>query len=184
LGRANLATRSGRLAEADHWLVKCLTRNPDDLAVWHARLTWALAADRGGEAHTALAHLTADVVSPTEVLDLRAWFPLHQGLREAEQFALERLIDLNPGAAHALERLAVLALESGRTERAAELRRRKAMIDEVKERYRQLLAAESPNADLEELARLAETLGRWFEAWGWYTLAALHRPGHPPLAMR
>ena len=181
LGRANLATRSGQLAEADRWLIECLTRKPDDPAVSRARLTWAIAAGRDNEVRTVLLHFSDSAVSPIEVLDLRAWCAGRRKLPEAEQIILEKLLDLNPGAAHALERLAALAFEAGRTERAAKLRRRKAEIDDVKERYRQLLASDSPTADPEELGRLAETLGRWFEAHGWYTLASRHRPGHPSL---
>ena len=43
LGRANLATRSGRYGEAAEWLDACLRRRPVDAAVWRARLDWALA---------------------------------------------------------------------------------------------------------------------------------------------
>ena len=46
LGRANLATWSGRFEEADRWLARCLERRPRDPAVWRARLDWARAVRR------------------------------------------------------------------------------------------------------------------------------------------
>ena len=51
LGRANLATRTGRYEEAAGWLDRCRLR-PDDPAVWRGRLELAMAtddADGGGK---------------------------------------------------------------------------------------------------------------------------------------
>jgi tetratricopeptide (TPR) repeat protein len=172
LGRANLAARSGRLEEASGWLDACLERRPDDPAVWQARLEWALAAGRADEALRASGHLPAGRLAATEVLALRAWFAARRGDAEAERSALEALLEQEPGASEALERLAVLASRSGLTGRSAELRRRKDGVDRAQARYRRLMGAPATaHASARELAELAESLGRWFEARGWWSLA-------------
>jgi thioredoxin-like negative regulator of GroEL len=176
LGRGNLATLTGRLDEAAGWLDACLRRRPEDPAVWRARLDWARAAGRVEEAARASGHLPADRLAPEEALSLRAWFAAHRGDAEAERADLERLIAADPGDTAALERLASLAIAAGRADRAADFRRRKAGVDRALARYRALLAHPEPAPDPEELARLAEALGRWFEARGWWTLAAGRAP--------
>src|SRR5207302_1606025 len=52
-----------------------------------------------------------------------------------------------------------------------ELRRRKTELDRAMEDYRRILYPEVPRGHYDRLGRLAETLGRWFEARGWWTLA-------------
>ncbi len=135
------------------------------------------AADSLDEARRALAHLPAEGFSRIEVLSLRAWFAAREGRADRERIALEELIDQAPGDTQALERLAVLAGESGRSDRAAELRRRKARIDRATERYTRLLQNGDTLPQFAELAGLAEELGRGFEARGWWLLASLHQPG-------
>ncbi len=176
LGRANLATWSGRFDEADRWLTACLERRPTDPAVWHARLEWARAAGRSEVARQALAWLPADRIDPAEALDLHAWFAGERGDREGERLALERLIEQEPGNARALERLATLASEAGQADRAGVLRRRKAQVDQTRELYRKLLAIDARTVNLPTVARLAESLGRWFEARGWWSLDARVSP--------
>ncbi len=61
----------------------------------------------------------------------------------------------------------------GQADRAASIRRRQEEALRDKERYRRLLIADrglSPVSELRERARLAERLGRWFEAQGWLKL--------------
>jgi enediyne biosynthesis protein E4 len=172
LGWADLAARLGRLDEADAWLRRCEARRPADPAVARARLDWALAADRPDLAAPALRHLPASRLSPTRILSLRAWLAAHAGDAEAERAALTELIAQDPGDTSALERLADLAAQAGRADRVASLRRRKAELDRARERYRLLLAAPDLSPHFAELARTAETLGRRFEARGWWTLQA------------
>ena len=93
-----------------------------------------------------------------------------------ERTALEHVIDQAPGNTQALERLAVLATASGRSDRATELRRRKAGIDQAKERYTRFMEANKPIMPYAELAALAEKLGRGFEARGWWFLAPRYEP--------
>ncbi len=93
---------------------------------------------------------------------------------QAERAALENLIAIEPAQTPALDRLATLAVEAGDPARATALRRRQEEFLRDKERYRRLLIADPspiPQDGLHERARLAERLGRWFEAQGWLTLA-------------
>ena len=65
-----------------------------------------------------------------------------------------------------MERLAELELLAGRPESAARLRARKAELDRAKIDYESLVTEPSAVAvqHCVEMARLAEVLGRWFEA--------------------
>ena len=87
---------------------------------------------------------------------------------------LERLIAADPGDGAALDRLVELALEQGQPNRAAELRRQKTALDPLKSRYKELFLRNQPMRDAAEMARLAEQLGRWFEAKAFWSLAAGH----------
>src|SRR5207249_4944638 len=64
-----------------------------------------------------------------------------------------------------------LAARAGRTEQVTELSHHKAQLDRASDDYRRTLAERVPTGHFDELGRLAETLGRWFEARGWWTLA-------------
>ncbi len=172
LARANLALLRGRFSDAGRWLDACLKRRPEDPAVWRARLRWARAADSIDAARDTLSHLPAEGFSPAEVLALRAWFAAHEGRADQERIALEQAIDHSPGDTRALERLAVLAGESGQFSRATELRRRKVEIDQAKERYTRLLQSDTTITPFTELAGLAEQLGRGFEARAWWFMAS------------
>ncbi len=176
LARAHLAMQAGRLAEAARWLDACLKRRPEDPVVWRARLRLAQAADRMDEAQETLSHLPANWFSHTEVQALRAWLAARQGRDDEERRALEELIDEIPGHMPALERLAALASKAGQTDRAVECRRCKAEADRNKERYYRILEARGPITRYAELGRLAEKLGRGFEARGWWFLAAQQDP--------
>jgi thioredoxin-like negative regulator of GroEL len=176
LGRGNLATLTGHFDVAEKWLDACLRRRPEDSAVWRARLDWARAAGRVDEAARALERLPADRISREEALALSALFVARRGDVEAERTSLEQLIADDPGDTAALERLASLAIAAGRADRAAGFRRRKAEVDRARARYRALLAHSDPAPDPAELARLAGTLGRRFEARGWWTLVGTDAP--------
>ena len=186
LGRAKLALWSGRLDEAERWLDSCLERRPADAVVWRAKLDWAMASDRAEEARRALGNLTPRVLPPERVLGLRAWLAARapkQGTsdrrRDRERRALEDLLAVDPGNAPALERLTALAVEGGELERAGELRRIKAELDGAHRRYGERIKGEPQAAHLPELASLAETLGRTFEAHAFLTLILRDRPDDP-----
>ena len=97
----------------------------------------------------------------------------------AERSALEQLIAVEPGNTAALDRLAALAQQAGDPDRAAALRRRQEEALRDKDRYRRLMIENRdpiPRDELHERARLAERLGRWYEAQGWLTLALEREP--------
>ena len=73
LGRANLAIRTGRPSTmAARWLDQCQQRRPDDLAIWNARLSWGIAANRIDVVQQAMTHLEpAGAKQPEEAAKLR-----------------------------------------------------------------------------------------------------------------
>src|SRR5207237_59285 len=124
----------------------------------------------------AVAHLPAARYPPQRVARLRAWFAASRGDARAEQRALELALESDPGDTVAVERLAELAAIAGQADRAAGLRRRKAELDGALLRYRHLYNDGNPAVHAREMARLAEQLGRRFEARGFLALAARSHP--------
>lgn len=181
LGRAHLAIRSGALEEAARWLDRCLRRQPDDAAVWRARLDWGMAAGDEAVVNAALEHLPG--TAATELLHsrVRAWLARHRGEAEAESEALERVIAADPTDQAAIDRLAELSKRLGRPARADELKRLDESVRSLDARYRELLRRNQPLRDAEELARIAERLGRRFEAEAFLTLAVAVDPGRADL---
>jgi len=179
LGRANLATRTGRLDLAVRLLDACLERRPDDPVVWRARLELAQAAGDVAAGWRALEHVPADGVSDAEAARIRAWLAAGQGDVPAERAALSKLVERDPGDAAALDRLAALAALAGDDREVARIRSKRAEVTDVRERYRSLLRDDSRVSDPAELARLAEFLGRTVEARGWAMLRdkTVGRPG-------
>jgi tetratricopeptide (TPR) repeat protein len=174
LARAYLAERYGRYAEARQWLDASLRRHPTDPVVWRADLQWALAADEPHEALRALARIPADRIRAPERSFLRAWFAARRNDPEGERTALERLIEVDPGNTGALDRLATLAVQAGQLDRAAAFRKRQEDTHRDQQLYRRLMLDDRvpiPPDELHDRARLAERIGRWFEAKGWLTLA-------------
>ena len=176
LGRGYLAMRSGRLAEAESWFDACRRARPDDPAVWRACLEWALAADRDDRVLEAMTHLPAAGESSARVDELRAWLVGHRGDFGAEREALERVVAADPAAISAIERLAEFAARDGDAEAAAQLRRRKGSLDEALHQYRARFRSGNLDRDAPEMAQLAETLGRHFEARALRTIAGLPEP--------
>ena len=176
LGKANLAIRQGSFDEAARWLDACLRRRPEDVPVWRARLEWAMATGRTAEAREALEHLPADGATPAQVHRLAAWFAARRGDAESERQALERLIAADPGDSAALDRLAELALRNGQAARAAELRSKKAALDPLRSRYKELFLCIQPVRNAMEMTRIAEQLGCFFEARAFATLAVATDP--------
>ena len=178
LAQAGLDYLDGRFDDARRRLDACIARRPDDPDVWLARLRLARAADDPVEASRALAHLTPGALREADRLDARAWLAERSGDAEGRRRALQERIKIGPAEPSAFERLAVLCHESGEAARASELRRRKADLDRAKDRYRRLLNDAAPTEGFDELARLAEALGRPFEAYHWWDLAARRDSGN------
>ena len=180
LGLANLATRLGQFDDAEAWLKRCLDRRPNDIPAWRMKLDWALAADRPEQAREALSHLPADQEPAERIPALQAWFAAHRGDHPAEQQALNQRLEMNPGDAEALERLAELELIAGHSDTVEKLRKRKAELDQFQKEYVKRLTSVSAraNANAEPgqyatLADLAEKLGRRFDGDRWRRLAGI-----------
>lgn len=178
LGLANLARRAGRLDEAAEWLRKCRHARPEDPAIWRSWLAWARAADNAEEARLALQHLPTKGFTEGDVQELRAWFARSANDHQGERQGLERLLVCEPSFPGALERFAELNALAGATDQAAQLRRQKAELDATRERYHRLFETKADRLPLLslEMAKLAETLGRSFEAEGWWMMRLRAHP--------
>jgi enediyne biosynthesis protein E4 len=181
LGRANLAIRLGAFDEAASRIEACLQRHPDDGPTWRARLDWAIATGRVAEAREALNHLPAGESNPAEIHRLAAWFAARRGDVATERRALEQLAEADPADGAAFDRLAELAVREGQPARAAELRKRKAAIDQLKTQYQELLLRDQPVRDAPKMAELAEQLGHGFEAKVFASVALASDPGRDDL---
>ena len=181
LGRAALATASGRFDEADRLLTKCEARGPDDPDVVLARLDWALDAGHLAEASRAASRLPASRFSAREVAAVIARLAALNGAAGPLRAALKQQVELEPGNTAAWDRLAELAVRDGLPDHAAGYRRRKAEMNHARDDYARLMgqsaAGGSPRVEeIEELARTAEALGRRFEARGWWSIRARQSP--------
>ena len=112
---------------------------------------------------------------------MAAWLAARRGDAESERRALERLVADDPADVPALDRLAELADRAGQPARAAEFRQKKAAIDPLATRYQSLYRRNQPRRDAAEMARLAEQLGRWFEARAFLTFAKTVEPDRDDL---
>jgi thioredoxin-like negative regulator of GroEL len=176
LGRANLATRTGAFDEARRWLDACQLRRPVDVPVWRARLNWAIATNRIDDVHRALKHLPADDSTTDLVPRLRAWLAARRGDPAAERRGLERLLADDPADLAALDRCARLAQQAGQLDQATLLLDKKTAIERIRARYEKLFDRNQPIRDAEEMASLAEQLGRSFEARAFLTVAIAEEP--------
>jgi tetratricopeptide (TPR) repeat protein len=181
LGKANLATRIGAHDEARRWLDACLRRRPDDASVWRARLDWAMASDRVEEARDAMRHLPDAAETPARIQRRAAWLAARRGDPRAERSALESVINEAPADLDAHDRLIALASRDQQPDLADRLRSRKSEIERLEARYQALYRRNQPTRDAEEMARLAEQLGRWFEARGFLIVALAADPGREDL---
>jgi len=86
-----------------------------------------------------------------------------------------------PADPTAVDRLVQLAEQGGQPARAAELRRKKGEIDRLRARDEQLYERKQPIRDEVEMAKLAERLGREFEARGFFTVAISDDPNREHL---
>jgi tetratricopeptide (TPR) repeat protein len=181
LGRAHHAILIGRFRAAAEWLERCLRRRPDDPTVWRARLDLALATDDVAGFWTAVAHLPANRFGAAEIQELRVWLAARCGDTAVEQQELTALARDDPGNTQALERLAVLATQSGQIRDAEQLRRRKAEVDRTQYQLNKILLDGGIDSSRAEMsARLAAELGRTFDAQGWALLAEAMRPVSDP----
>ena len=123
-----------------------------------------------------MTHIPALESKPPLLHRLNAWIAAQQGDVAAELRELELLVDADPADTTALDRLAVLTQTAGQTALAVELRRKKEDVDRWRTRYLKLHDRKQPIRDAVELARLAEQLGRRFEARVFRAIAILDDP--------
>ncbi len=167
LGRAHFATWQGQFAEARRWLDACEKRRPDDPTVWSESLESALASQDLEAVRRALNHLPARWFLRAEILRIRSWLAARAHNDELEWQALEALVAEAPENTRAWNRLAELAFKAGRGSQAETFRKKKTEMDILRERYSALTKRDDRAEHADELARLAETLGRRIEARGW-----------------
>ncbi len=181
LGQANLAIRVGANEAAERLLDACLKRRPQDVPVWRARLSWAIATERIDVVQEALTHLPAAESNPAQLHRIQAWLAFKRADVATERRELERLLAADPADLNAFDRLAQLAEKDGQPARATELLRKKVEIERLRARYEKLYDRKQPVRDAAEMARLAEQLGRGFEARALLTLAISEDPDREDL---
>ncbi len=172
LGLANLAIREGALDQAERWLDLCRRSRPGDASVCQARLSWGLATGRVEVVEDAMKQLPPLELPPARIHRVRAWLCARRGDAASERRELELLVAAAPGDREARERLAEIARQDGDSVRAAKWLREKARIEQLGARYSQLYQRNQSLRDAAEMARLAEQLGRDFEARAFLALAA------------
>jgi enediyne biosynthesis protein E4 len=181
LGRANLAIRTGDMNDAERWLDQCEKRRPDDRAVWRARLKWAMATDRIDAVERAMTHLPDVAWLAADRHRINAWLAGHRADFAKERSELELLIAADPGELSALDRLIDVHKKGSQPALAAEVTQNRNAVRELLGRYMMLHGRKQPIRDAEELARIAEQLGRGFEARGFLTIAVFQEPGRKDL---
>ena len=181
LGRANLAIRTGDMKDAERWLDQCEKKRPDDRAVWRARLEWAMATDRIDAVERAMTHMPDVASLSADRHRINAWLAGHRGDFATERSELELLIAADPGDPSAFDRLIDLHKKASQPALAAEVFQNRNAVRELLGRYMMLHGRKQPIRDAEELARIAEQLGRGFEARGFLTIAVFQEPGRKDL---
>ena len=164
LGRANLAIRTGVYDEAERWLDACLKHRPEDIPAWRARLSWGLATKRPDVVEKARSHIPAEESTPAQV---------HRQEARLEDWWRAEPADL--------DRLTRIAEKGGQSGQLDDLRNKRAEIDKLRARYRKLHERKQPIRDAVELARIAERLGRIFEARVFLSLAISEDPDRDDL---
>jgi tetratricopeptide (TPR) repeat protein len=181
LGRANLAIRAAAYDEAERWLDACLRQRSEDLPVWRARLNWGIATNRIDAVQQAVKHIPATALHSLQIRRANAWLAARRGDVAIERVELQLLHEIDPSDRTALERLARLAEKDGRAVEAAELLHEEEEIDRIQARYVKLHERGQPIRGAVEMARLAERLGRRFEARAFLILAISEDPDREDL---
>jgi enediyne biosynthesis protein E4 len=181
LGQANLAIRTGAHDEAQRWLDACQQRRPLDVPVWRARLRWGISTNRVDVVKEALTYMPAKESNSAESHWWNAWLARHRGNVATERHELELLASADPTDLNALGRLAELAGDLDQPARAARLASQRTEIDRQLASYLKLYERKQPFRDAIELARLAERLGRRFEARAFLTIALSETPAREDL---
>ena len=124
----------------------------------------------------ALGHLPAKRFSPARIEALRAWMAARRGDAAAERQALDSWSGSTPATEPRGSVSPCLRWRLAGERTRAACGRRKAAIDEARQRYKDLYNDNHFAQDSAELARQAEALGGRFEAIGFLTWLARHEP--------
>jgi enediyne biosynthesis protein E4 len=181
LWKANLAIRTTAYDAAATWIGRCLEKRPEDVAVWEARLRWAMATRHTSLALKALKHLPVAGFDLARIEKLAAWFANQRGEYDVERKSLDRLIAIAPTDFEATDRLIEIHMKDGQPAEANRLGQRKKEIAQLQSQYLKLHMRYQPRRDAEEMARLAERLGYHFEAKAFLTIALADSPARPEL---
>jgi tetratricopeptide (TPR) repeat protein len=181
LGRAHLAIQTNAPDEAKVWLDRCQERRPNDPAVWKAWLQWGMATNRPKLVEQAIERIPAEMRALADIHRAAAWLKAARNDKPGERQELERLTAIAPTDLKAFERLATLDGTAAKPSFTAELKGKRAEIDEIWSRYTKLYARNQHIRDAEEMARLAEALGRVFEARVAISLALSEEPDREDL---
>ena len=178
LGRANLAIRdrrpttrpSGGSTPASG-AVRRMSRSGPPGSNWASRPTGSTSCSRP----SSICRPTES--TPAQIHRLSAWLSARRGDVESERRELERLVAADPADLTALDRLAQLCgAKPASPLRPLSCCRKKAEIKRLRARYEKLYDRKQPIRDAEEMAHLAERLGRTFEARVFLTLAISEDP--------
>lgn len=172
LGFGVVSTLTGQFEEARQHLSDSRKLNPDptDPALWRAMLELSLAEQDLGGVWDAAAQLPTSELEPTQPLAIEAWLWGRLSDLNHEREALEKLLILDPASGQALQRLAEIALLTGKPTESKRYFDRKAELDKAKDRVRKILlsgedlTAEGPSS---ELAKISGQLGRKFDQECW-----------------
>ena len=171
LGRANLAIRTGDIQRGEA-VARRVPEAPS--RGWRGLVRPAPPRDRHQSGRPRAAGPDAPCrpmrSTAAEVHRLGAWLCARRGDHERERRELERLHAVDPADLRALDRLARLAEKAGHAARAQELRGKSAEIVTLRARYEKLFDRNQPIRDAEEMAQIAERLGRLFEARAFLTV--------------
>ena len=159
--------RSGpvRYDEAQRWLDACLKRRPEDVPVWRARLSWGIATDQLDVVRQAVDAPASRGVDPGPG-------PSAEGLARRQTGGSRRSSAGNwstswrkiPPIGRPSTGSPNWRRRRGSRLKPPKLIGKKAEIDRLRARYEKLYDRNQPIRDAEEMARLAEQLGRQFEA--------------------
>ena len=150
--------------------------------MWRARVNWGVATNRVDVVQQALKHLPAAESTPAQIHRLNAWLCSKRGDLASNAASWNSLIAADPADATA----ARPAGPARRERRAAgdappSFSHRRPRSIGSRARYRKLYERTQPMRDAEEMARLAEQLGREFEARVFLTLAISDEPDREDL---
>jgi tetratricopeptide (TPR) repeat protein len=183
LGRADLALRTGAFDDAGRWLDACLERRPEDSAVWRSRLNWGIAANRIDVVEEARKRLPDAESTIANSHRAAAWLAWKRGDLGTERLELRRLVAADSTDPKAADRLAELASRAGNLGEAAELERHRTKMAGLLHGYRRLHERKQPIRDAVKMAKLAQQLGREFEARGFLTIALAENPSREDLRL-